>query len=45
MEIIIPAPAIAIGKRIVPIPPKASLIAPPISLITDVTHRIIKLDL
>ena len=33
-EIIIPTPAIAIGSKIGPIPPKASCIAPPMSLIT-----------
>ncbi len=33
-EIIIPTPAIDIGNKIGPIPPKASEILPPISLIT-----------
>ena len=33
-EIIIPTPAIDIGSKIGPIPPKSSCIAPPISLIT-----------
>ena len=33
-EMIIPTPAIAIGNKIGPIPPKASSIEPPISTIT-----------
>ena len=33
-EIIIPTPAIDIGNKMGPIPPKASSIAPPISFIT-----------
>ena len=34
IEIMIPTPAIAIGNKIGPIPPKASVMLPPISFIT-----------